>query len=115
MGTDSSDEEVSLTQPAFRREKRVAKIVHKENSTEPEDEDDQEGHEDDQEGQEGSGEERGEEDEQAKGEEEEESESEQEEYQEEEEEDFRTKVKPRRNWVVIARYLFREYGDEAAT
>jgi len=105
MSTDSSDEEVSLTQPAFRRAKRVAKIIRKEKSTEPEDEDDQEG-------QEGSGEERGEEDEQEGGEEEE-SESEQEEYQEEEEADFRTK-KPRRNWVEVARYLLREYADEVA-
>ena len=69
MSTDSSDEEVSLTQPAFRRAKRVAKIIPKEKSTESEDEDDQEGHEDDQEGQEGSGEEDGEDDEQAEGEE----------------------------------------------
>ena len=94
MSTDSSDEEVSLTQPAFCRAKRVAKIIRKEKSTEPEDEDDQEG-------QEGSGEERGEEDEQAEGEEEEESE--QEESQEEEEQDFRTKIN-----------LFKEYADEAA-
>ena len=113
MSTDSSDEEVSLTQPAFRRAKRVAKIIRKEKSTESEDEDDQEGDEDDQEGQEVSAEEGAEEDEQSEGGEEEESESEQEEYQEEEEADFRTK-KPRRNWVEVARYLFREYADEAA-
>jgi len=106
MSTDSSDEEVSLTQPAFRRAKRVAKIIRKEKSTEPEDEDDQEG-------QEVSAEEGAEEDEQSEGGEEEESESEQEEYQEEEEADFRTK-KPRRNWVEVARYLLREYADEVA-